>query len=181
MKQSWKLLAKEELYNGPHGAHIENWKMRTHRGETSDFTISRGKDFIILFALTDKREVVVLHQYFPANQKRLVSLVAGIIDVGHDHRATAERELLEEAGCTAKEFIYLGALSRGKYNSGIMHSYLATGTKTVQAQKLEPSEDIEIELVPVERFRKMLANGEVGCVFEAACAYQALDHLGLLS
>ena len=180
MKQSWQLLAKETLYNGPHGAVVENWKMKTHRGEALDFTIRKGKDFIILFALTEKQEVLVAHEYFPANQKRLVSFVGGIIDDGYDHRTTVEKELLEETGCRAGEFVYLGSLSRGKYNSGIMHSYLATGVKKVQEQTLEPSEDIEIEFVPLPRFRGMLARGEVGCVFEVACAYQALDYLGRL-
>ncbi len=179
-KQDWKLLETKEVFDGPHGSRIENWKMSTHHGKEKDFTIRIGKDFIILFALTENKEVVVVHEYFPANQKRLASLVGGIVDPGETHRSTAEKELLEESGYTAKEFVHLGALSRGKYNSGIMHSYLAIDAKKIQEQNLEEEEDIEIEIMTIEKFRKFLAEGNIECVFEVATCYQALDYLGYL-
>ena len=176
----WELISKKELYQGEYGSAIEKWKMRTHLGEEREYTVRKGDDFIILLALTDENEVVVAHEYFPASQKRMVSLVGGIIDDGFNHLETAKKEFIAEAGYEAKEFIHLGPLVRGKYNTGVMHAYLATGAKKVGRQDLEPSEDIQIELVPVDRFKKMLKDGKIGCVLEVATAYMALDHLNLL-
>jgi ADP-ribose pyrophosphatase len=173
----WQLISQEKIFSAPYGVQIDNWKFMTHRAEEHDFIIRREKDFIILFAITEKNEVLVLHEYFPANKKKLVSLVGGIVDEGFNHRETAEKELLEETGYGAEDFVYLGELSRGKYSSGIMYSYLATGAKKIKEQDLEPTEDIQLELVPLDKFRNMLKNNEIGCVFEVATSYQSLDHL----
>ena len=177
-QQDWHLLGKETLFQNER-VLIENWRLQTHHGEVKDFTIKIGSDIVIVFGITAKKEVVAIKEYFPANQKKIWSLVGGIIENG-DHRKTAENELMEETGCRATEFVLLSTLVKGKYESSVVYNYLALDAERVAEQKLEDSEDIEVEIIPLPEFRKLLTSGKIECVFEVACAYQALEYLNLL-
>jgi ADP-ribose pyrophosphatase len=73
----------------------------------------------------------------------------------------ARRELLEEVGGTATELRYVGQFyaSNGISNE-IAYVYLATGVELGEAHR-EPTELMEIRLVPVEEALRMARSGEI--------------------
>ena len=73
----------------------------------------------------------------------------------------AERELLEEVGCTAAELRYVGEFytSNGISNEAA-YVYLATGVELGETHR-EPTELMEMRLVPVEEALRMARSGEI--------------------
>ena len=85
---------------------------------------------------------------------------AGGLSEGLTPEATARRELLEEIGGIASRFSYVGQFytSNGISNE-IAYVYLATGVELKEADR-EPTELMEIRLVPVGEAMRMARSGE---------------------
>src|SRR3989344_1761583 len=109
MSATWKLLKKERRYDNFYKS-LEEWTFRTPVGREKVYTIDVEPDTVIVFGLTRDDKVLVLREYFLAPQKRVLSLVAGLVDKDKTLAEIAIEELREETGCVAAEIIYLGHL-----------------------------------------------------------------------
>ncbi|MFL6003789.1 MAG: NUDIX domain-containing protein [Nocardioides sp.] len=83
----------------------------------------------IVVAMDDEQRVFCLRQYRHAARTRFVELPAGLCDVdGENPLEVARRELLEEAGLEAEEWVGLASTySSPGISSELMHFYLARG------------------------------------------------------
>lgn len=154
--------------------------MRTPAGTEHAFQVHvSAYDTVIVFGITDEQKVLLIKEYFVAAGQHVWSIVAGVVD-NNDREATAKKELLEEAGCTAREWVYLGSSCMNKYRTGYTHFYLARGVEQVQDQQLEPTEDIEVFFESIETCKQLLRDGSIHDTPKVACAYRALDYLQLL-
>ena len=86
---------------------------------------------------------------------------AGGLSSGLTPEEVARRELAEEIGGTAAELRFIGQFytSNGISNE-VAYVYLATGVELGQAHP-EPTELMEIRLVPVEEALRMAREGEI--------------------
>jgi len=173
---TWKLLGKKTVLK-TFRSSVQSWKMRLPNGRVRDFFISAGYSFVVVFVLDTKGRVVILKQHYIGQHKKLVSLVAGIIDENEKAGKTARRELLEETGYAAKRFVYLGKSIKGKYSTGDIHHFLALDASKVQESELEDTEDIEVQAVTMREFKKLLDEGKMPDAFAEVCAYRALEYL----
>lgn len=178
MKKTWQLLSKEEVY-GNRWRKIERWLMKTPRGDQGEYFIQRSFDVAIVFGVTPDQKILVLKEFFIAGQEYVYSIVAGIVENG-DHALTAKKELREEAGYAADDWVYLGSLLRDKYTTGRIHFHLANNMYRVGEQELEPAEDIETSFVSIEKFKELLVGCQIHDAMEATCSFLALSHLRLL-
>ena len=173
---SWKLLGKKTLLN-TYKTAVQSWRVRLPNGKTRNFFITSGYSFVIVLAIDTKGRVVILKQHYIGQQKKLISLVAGIIDDKEQTKATAKRELLEETGYTAKKFIALGKSIKGKYTTGNVYHFLALGASKVQEPTLETSEDIKVLTITMSEFKKLLSQHKLPDAFAEICAHRALTYL----
>jgi 8-oxo-dGDP phosphatase len=83
----------------------------------------------VVVAMDDEQRVFCLKQYRHAARTRFVELPAGLCDVdGEDPLELARRELREEAGLEAHEWVALASTySSPGISSELMHFYLARG------------------------------------------------------
>jgi 8-oxo-dGDP phosphatase len=83
----------------------------------------------VVVAMDDEQRVFCLRQYRHAARTRFVELPAGLCDVdGEDPLGVARRELREEAGLEAQEWVGLASTySSPGISSELMHFYLARG------------------------------------------------------
>jgi 8-oxo-dGTP pyrophosphatase MutT (NUDIX family) len=81
----------------------------------------------VVVAMDDRERVLCLRQYRHAARRRFVELPAGLCDVdGEDPLAVARRELREEAGLEAADWVGLtSTYSSPGISSELMHFYLA--------------------------------------------------------
>lgn len=102
-------------------------------------------------ALDEQDRVCLLRQYRHASGGWLWELPAGRLDPGESGRSTAQRELAEEAGLEAAEWIDLGPLhSSPGVCTEVIHLWLARGLSTTE-QELEPGELIEVHWLPLSQ------------------------------
>ena len=173
----WKLLGKKTVLN-TFRSSVQSWRMRLPNGKSRDFFISAGYSYIVVLAIDVKGRVIIGNQFYISQQKKLVSLVAGIIDDNEEPRDTARRELMEETGYTAKRFISLGKSIKGKYSTGEVHHFLALDASKLQEPELEDTEDIEILVISMLEFKKLLKQRKLlDEAFMEVCAYRALAYL----
>ena len=151
----------------PNGTVIENYYVRESLG------------FVMVFALTKAREVVLVRQYRYGIDAVIVELPAGSIDPGEDPLDCAKRELREEAGYTAARWEALAVVPAEPVRSNsLLHAYLAFDAERTHPQELDPTEAIEPFAVPLDTIRPMLRRGDFGALSALGVAYAALDRLG---
>ncbi|MBK8046431.1 MAG: NUDIX hydrolase [Anaerolineales bacterium] len=101
----------------------------------------------------------------------------GYLEPGEAPLAAAQRELLEETGCTATGWIPLGAyVVDGNRGSGRGHFFLATGVEYRQPINADDLEDLEPILLTRHELEAALLKGEFQVMPWTACIALALLH-----
>lgn len=112
-------------------------------------------------ALDAERRVCLLRQYRPVFRDWIWELPAGKLDPGEGPLATAQRELIEEAGVQAAQWTALGGIysSPGVFGE-IVYLYLARDLTAVPAAT-EEHELLEVHWIPFEEALQRAATGEI--------------------
>jgi len=117
-------------------------------GQSVELEIVRHPGGAAAVALDQEDRVCLLRQYRHAAGGWLWELPAGKLEPGEMPFSTAQRELVEEAGVEAEDWIDLGAMhSSPGILTEVVHLYLATGLRRV-AKSHEIHEVIEIHWIP---------------------------------
>lgn len=117
----------------------------------------RGISGIVgIIAVTDEGKLVLVEQYRPPVQARVIELPAGLAGdtrdaAGETLESAARRELLEETGYQAREMVQVarGAASAG-LSDEIITLLLATGLTKVADGGGDEHEDITVHEAPLE-------------------------------
>ena len=181
-KRKWEVLSSEYVVESPwyrlrrdacrlpDGTVIDPYYVREHAG------------FAVVFAITPGGDVVFARQYKHGFGEFVLELPAGAIEPGETAVACAKRELEEETGFVASafeqvaEYIADPTSSTGKLFLFVARDALPTGVRA-----LDPTEDIDTVLVPLERVIDEVRRGRVCTQSQVAAIYTVLDRLGRLS
>ena len=175
----WKILSSEYLFN-------ELWfKVRKDRCETPQgkivdpYYVYEFPTWVTALAITEDGMVLLERQYRHAIGEICVEIPGGCVD---DTDASLEeairRELLEETGYEFTKYEYLGRISANpSTNSNLMHMYLATGGKKIAKQNLDHNEEIEIELVTMQKLKEMLRENQFLQAMHLSCIFYGLQRL----
>lgn len=151
----------------PDGTVIEDYYVRESRG------------YVIVFALTDDGNVVLVRQYKHGIGKTLLELVAGAIDEDEDPQQTAQRELTEETGYSARSVDYVRSFITDPTNADtVAHLFFARGAYPSGEQQLDATENITVEIAPLDRLRELVRAGEIDSMPHVGAIYFMLDQMG---
>ncbi len=134
---------------------------------------------VCVLAITDADEVLFVKQFRYPHRTVTMELPAGKLEYGENPEACGRRELLEECGCTAKEFSYLGKLFPvPAYDTEVIHIYLAKGLE-FDAQQLDEGEFLDVERIPLaQAVRMVLSDAYPDAKTQIAILrYFAMDHV----
>lgn len=112
----------------------------------------------IIAAVTDANELVLERTFRIPLKADVIELPAGLYDpAGEMAEAATRRELLEETGFAVDrvELVFDIVSNQGLLGDG-MAFYLGFGAKKIQEPELEPTEDIETILVPLQDLPRFL-------------------------
>jgi ADP-ribose pyrophosphatase len=113
-----------------------------------------------IVAINDRQQVCLLRQYRYVAGGWIWELPAGKLEPAEPPEHTAHRELTEEAGVTASNWVSLGSLlsSPGVF-SEVIHLYLARDLAAARAQ-LEDSEVLEVHWIDFREACARALSGE---------------------
>ncbi len=147
----------------------------------SEYYVRESEGFVMVFALTKQREIVLVRQYRYGNDSISLELPAGSRERGEDPLACAQRELAEETGYTAPRWeMFLHAAAEPVRSTSTMTAYIAYDAERTHEQHLDPSECIEVEVLPLAAFTRALREGAIDSVACIAASYAALERLASL-
>jgi len=126
-------------------------KVRLPDGSTSTREHIKHPGAVAVLAILDNGNLVMERQFRYPPQREFIELPAGKIDHGEDILITAQRELLEETGYVASEWIHLSTMWPCiGYADERMEYFLARGL-THQGSQLDEGEFLEVfELSPAD-------------------------------
>jgi 8-oxo-dGTP pyrophosphatase MutT (NUDIX family) len=80
-------------------------------GAAHDFYIIESRDWINIIPVTEDHRVVMVKQYRLGSMETTLEIPGGIVDPGDTPEEAASRELLEETGYQAQEWVKIGAVN----------------------------------------------------------------------
>jgi ADP-ribose pyrophosphatase len=136
-------LNSELMYDGDFIRVLKD-KVRLPDGEVSSREYITHPGAVAVLAMLDNGNLVMERQYRYPLHREFIELPAGKIDHGEDILTCAQRELLEETGYVAKEWIHLTtAWPCIGYADERMEYFLARGL-THQGRQLDEGEFLEV-------------------------------------
>jgi len=130
-------------------------------GKTATREVVEHNGGVCVVPLTDKNEVIFVKQFRYPYGRVLLEIPAGKRDGDEDPLVCGKRELREETGAAASEYISLGELypSAG-YCNEIIYMYLARGL-TFGESNPDDDEFLLVEKIPLDKAAEMVLKGEI--------------------
>lgn len=180
-KLDWEKLSSKYLVR-------ENWA--TLRADTCrmpdgtiipDYYVLEYPDWVNAVALTEDNKVILVKQYRHAAGETILEIPGGCMDEGESAVQAVRRELMEETGYEFEEIEFLSSLyANPSTANNKTHCFIARGGKRIAKQKLDRGEEIEIELVSLDRLKELLLNNQFGQALHTSGIFYALLKLGAL-
>ena len=177
MPHSEKLLQRETLGKNRVFTH-ERWQVQLENGRTAEREIIRHPGGVGIVAVDENGRLLMVRQYRSGMGQESLEIPAGKREAGEDPFATAIRELKEEVGATASEWLPLGSLiaSPGCYNEELW-LYLARGLSFGTAD-LDDDEFLDVERIPFDELVHRVMDGEIRDAKTVAAVLKAKVLLG---
>jgi ADP-ribose pyrophosphatase len=129
--------------------------------KVNEFYTLHSSNWVNVVPVTPAGEVVMIRQYRHGTHKVSFEIPGGLVEEENPLDA-AIRELAEETGYVGSSVSFLGSVSPNPaLFDNLCHTYLVEGARQSQALSLDPSEDIEVELVPLTTIPSLIASGQI--------------------
>ena len=130
---------------------VYQWEVEGYDGSVRTFEKLKRPDTAMIIPVTEDGKIILSFQEQPG-KKPFTGLVGGRADEGEGVLEAAERELLEETGYRAKEWLVLDAVQPIAKIEWAVYTLIAKGCKKVGEQNLDGAEKIELKFVDFDEF-----------------------------
>lgn len=158
----WQTLDSTYLHRRP-WLTLRQDKVKLSNGRTiDDYYVQEFSDWINVLAITAEHKAVLIRQYRHGLGKVSWELPAGVTDPGESMMNAARRELIEETGYSGGKWTPLMTLSPNPaIQTNLSYSYLAEGVTLSANQSLDPTEEITVHEVPLDKLRDLIFDGGI--------------------
>ncbi len=179
--RAWETIARREVLDRRPWLRVWSDDVRLPDGRViADFSTIELPDFVVVVALTDDGLVVSERNYKHGPRRVGLHLPAGYLEPGEDPLVAAQRELLEETGYAAEDWVPLGQFANdGNRGCGTGYYFLARGARHIATPDAGDLEEIAVELLPLDTLLAATRSGEVNVLSIAAAI--GLAHAALAS
>lgn len=180
-KPHWRLRASSYVVDSPH-LRIRKDEVELPDGTVvDDYYVRESHGFVLIVPITPDGRVALVRQYRYGADAVVLELPAGSLEPGEEPLGCARRELAEETGYEASSFELVATYAAEPVRSNAAaYVFVARDAVEVRAQRLDPTERIDVELVDLAGFRALLRDASIHVGSSIAAGYLALDRLGLL-
>ena len=177
--QTWKTLSRRPVF-----AHSKYLVVEDHTVELPDGRVLPNwpwvvtPDYVNVLAQTVDGRFLCFRQTKYAVEGISLAPVGGYLEPGEDALAAAQRELSEETGYAAGEWVALGRYRvDGNRGAGTAHLFLARNARQVSGAHADDLEEQHLLLLTRAELQTALAAGEFKVLAWAAVAALGLRHL----
>lgn len=176
MSRSWTTLDQEVL--------IDRWWIRLRRdrvrlpdGEViPEFHVVEYPDWALAVPVTAEGELVMVEQYRYGIDRVSLEFPAGALEEGEVARTGVERELLEETGYRSESWTRLGRCApEPSKHTNWAHLFVARAVRRVADPSLDSTESLTLRLVPIDRVRDRVHEGDLAHGIHLTALFWALD------
>lgn len=129
---------------------VHQWPQKMPDGSVTTFEMLRRPDTVMVVALDEAGDVLVIDEKQPGGIVRENHLPVGRVDPSDESvLAAAQRELREETGWTFADWRLLDVVQMEKKIEWFTYLFLATGALHRAAQHLDAGEDITVKSAPL--------------------------------
>ena len=154
------LIAKREIYAG-RVVRLNIETVELPNGHRTDLEILHHPGGAAVVAVDARRRVCLLRQFRHAAGGWIWELPAGKLEADEDPFEAAKRELSEECGLTADNFIDLGVVyATVGYDSEKIYLWAATGLHST-AQHLDAGEFLDVVKMPFDEALGLVMDGTI--------------------
>lgn len=175
----WKTISVETILNHNKFLKVENHVVQLPDGQIiPDWSWVIIPDSVIVLAISADDKFMCFRQTKYALQGTSLAPVAGMLESNETPLQAAKRELLEEMGCEASEWIDLGGYILDS-NRGIATAnlFLALNAKKVAEPNCDDLEEQEFVFLNKEEIETALKAGEFKILPWAATVSMSLNYL----
>ena len=160
--QPWKTLSRRTILNHSRFLVVEEHTIELPDGRViSDWPWIISPDYVIVLAVTEDGEFLCFRQTKYGVDGTSLAPVGGYLEPGEDPLTAAQRELLEETGCEAPDWINLGQYRvGGNHGAGMAYLFLARGARRVAEINSDDLEEQELFPLTRSEIEAALAAGE---------------------
>lgn len=130
---------------------VYQWEQEMFDGTTQTFEKLKRPDTVIVYPILDDGRILLTEQEQPGKSS-FVGTAGGRVDEGEGVLDAAKRELLEETGYEAKEFILWKTEQPTSKVDWVIYVFIAKGLVKVADQSLDPGEKIRLKPVTFDEF-----------------------------
>ena len=155
-----KTLSSEVIFEG-RVITLTNDVALLENGETAGREVVHHHGGACILPYFEDGTLCVVRQFRYAMQQELWELPAGKLEKGEDPFEAAKRELDEECGLTADNYISLGQFfPTVGYDTEVIYTWVATGLHKTQMH-LDADEFLTPDRVPLDKAYEMVMSGEI--------------------
>lgn len=125
------------------------------------FYTLESNDWVNVIPITPSGDVVMIRQYRHGSRRVTLEIPGGLVEES-DPGAAGARELAEETGYAGEAPALLGAVNPNPaiFNN-LCYTYLIENARKTKPLTLDTNEDIEVDLVPLERIPALIKEGTI--------------------
>lgn len=179
----WKTLSSEYLFNDTWLKARKDTCQRADGTVIAPYYVMEYPDWVTGVGITIDDEIVLIKQYRHGLGEVCIELPGGCVDASDkDYEQAVRREFLEETGYTFKTAEYLGRTSPNpSTNANLLHMFLLTGGTKLQEQQLDQNEEMQVSVVTMEEFKKLLHENKFVQSMHVTNIFYALNKLGKIN
>lgn len=136
---------------------VYQWEQKLFDGTKTLFEKLKRPDTVVVFPVLDDGKIILTEQEQPGKEP-FIGATGGRVDDGEDILEAAKRELLEESGYEASEFVLWDAQHPTSKIDWVVYTFIAKGLKKVADMDLDAGEKISLKLVNLDEFIEIAIN-----------------------